>query len=184
MYKVRISNLKVSVKVSTCPNKLIEFKNNKANVCKDSGSFFVYRKLQFVFCIYYSGHINVTGIQTVQQIGACINIIATLPGIKQFNKITIDNITSTAKLHSSIYKWNRSFTTYLQDVANHNIFSKIQYSPQTFPGAFLKTKSEGTIVFFASGKFNVVGCKSAHSLITLIARFTSLIRQIAIQHDT
>lgn len=178
-HKIRISNLKVSIKVQVVPDLLIQFKNEHQQECKDSGSFFVYRQKSFVYCIYYNGHVNLTGVHCVTHIRSAVHILGQVPGIQAVIGLTVDNITCTAKLHPSIYEWKKSFAEYLQDIARFECFTKIQYSPQTFPGAFLKTQAQGTIIFFATGKFNIVGCKTSHDLLLLLTKFTQVVRTLA-----
>lgn len=179
MSKLKISNIKVSVKVSAKERMLRWFnKSETAKSTKDCGSFFVYRKNGFVFCIYYTGHVNLTGIKKIECIEEGITILKSIPGILSIKKITVDNITCTGKLHKSVYKWNRSFADYLNDLTIIENFDKVQYSPQTFPGAFLKKHGIGTVVFFATGKFNVVGCKSCDSLMQLVGLFLDSLKQI------
>ena len=144
---------------------------NSINPKKENGSFFVYRLRGYVFCVYYSGHINVTGIKFIQEIQYIENIINEFYGIKKVIKSTIDNITCTAKISASLYTWNEPFASYLRKIDDISIFDIIQYSPQTFPGAFLKTTNSGTIIFFATGKINIVGCKSVKTIKQLLKKF-------------
>ena len=171
MKKLNISNIKVSVKLFVHPSYLNLFKNNN-KISKENGSFFIYRNKSLVYSIYYKGHVNITGIKTKCDIANALTFLSDIPGVKKLYNFKVDNITCSAKLHQSIYSWNQSFTSYLNQLNHLNIFNIIQYSPQIFPGAFLKSSNTGTIIFFASGKFNVVGCKNIPSILTLIHKFT------------
>ena len=167
---LNISNIKISVKTKANPHKLKVLKTN-INPKKENGSFFVHRYCGFVFSVYYSGHINVTGLKSFEKIPEVQKIIKSFYGIKKIISTSVDNITCSATINPTIYKWNRPFTSFLRDIEKEHVFDIIQYSPQTFPGAFLKTKNCGTIVFFATGKFNVVGCKTIKSIKKLLGDF-------------
>jgi len=139
---------------------------------KNNGSFFVHRCDKIVYMIYFKGHVNVTGLKNKLQIMDAISYLQSVPGILSVRLISVDNITCSGQLKSSLYSWDRKFALYLKQfhVGSGYIY-KIQYSPQIFPGAFLKSENNGTIVFFATGKFNIVGCKSISAIIKTLKRF-------------
>ena len=151
----------------------------KLCVKKENTSFYVFRKGTIVFCVYYKGHVNITGIRTLQQIQNCVDFLSVVPGVKTIQSVQVDNITCSAKLHEHIYTWNQSFRKYLQRLATNKNFLKIRYCPQTFPGAFLKLTKQGTIVFFATGKFNIVGCKSFTDIQDLVYKFLIAIKHLS-----
>lgn len=174
---LNVSNVKVSVKVVANYQSLYKLRS-KLSVKKENTSFYVFRKNRIVFCIYYKGHVNITGLRTSNEINNCILFLQAIPGVKKIESVKIDNITCSGCLHNSVYKWNQSFSVYLQKLSKTRTFNKIQYCPQTFPGAFLKTFKGGTIVFFATGKFNVVGCKSYKDINILIQKFICALKQL------
>jgi len=176
-YNIHISNIKISVKTELCILRIRQFQN--LINCKENGSFFVFRLEGFVFSVYYSGHFNVTGLRNTSEIKKVKSVILSqIIGVTKIHKITIDNITCTSKLNKTVYTWEESFVNYLQRLEVQNSFDIIQYSPQTFPGAFLKTLNTGTIIFFATGKFNIVGCSSEKEIKTLLLKFLRSVKNI------
>lgn len=178
--KLCISNFKISVKAIVNVPALNTFKADTVNNCKDKGSFFVFREEPFVFCIYYRGHINITGIRSSENITVSLRKLMAVKGVLKVYSVKVDNITCTSKLSSRAYQWTTSFTSYLTKLDNLQIFDSVQYSPQVFPGAFLKRANYGTVVFFATGKFNIVGCKSKDELLLTIEQFISAINNVRI----
>lgn len=178
MPDLQISNIKVSIKTKVHKPSLLNFKSQNVQKCKDVGSFFVYRQKGFVFSIYYTGHVNVTGIRCMSKLEDGISILKSIPGIQSIKNIILDNITCTGLLPNSMYSCQNGFTEYLNALSALDNFDIIQYSPQTFPGAFLKKTGLGTIVFFSTGKFNLVGCKSYDILAQLITIFMNSILKL------
>ena len=60
---LNVSNVKVSVKVVANYQSLYKLRS-KLSVKKENTSFYVFRKNRIVFCIYYKGHVNITGLRT------------------------------------------------------------------------------------------------------------------------
>ena len=179
--KLLISNIKASFKLKSTVLALQHF-CQKVKPKKKNGSFFVHRHKTFVYCIYYKGHVNVTGIKRKHDLIIALSYLKQIPHVCHVKLLSIDNITCSAKLNSGIYTWSEKFSSYLKRLNKLcNGLYTIQYSPQIFPGAFLKTKLLGTIVFFATGKFNIVGCKSFASVFKSLITFTQLLEKLNIK---
>lgn len=167
-----ISNVKISVKTRVTPRALQVFKNSKGFE-KETYSFFTHRKEGLLYTFYFGGHVNVTGIKHKKDIDRLTTYLFDVVNISKIYKITIDNSTVTGKLKRRLFNKNESFTECIRRISNSsdNIFNKITYQRQSFPGVFLKINSVGTVVFFSSGKFNIVGCKNCHNLIYILNQF-------------
>jgi len=175
--KLNISNIKISAKISAYESDIRDWFLNNRHIVKESGSFFVYRLNKFVYCIYFKGHVNITGLKNRGDVESSVKLLTLLPFVKSAFLKSIDNITCSGKLSEENYSWNISFAKYLKKLSETDI--NIKFHPQVFPGAFLKFETqEGTIVFFATGKFNIVGCKSFSSILKLLTRFGKSVQHV------
>lgn len=167
-----ISNIKLSLKFEADPAVLKTYVKNNISITKPkNSSFFVIRqKCQektIVFIIYYSGHANITGVHVLSDImkNFILDFILNLPSVVRINSLKIDNITATGCYPNLMSLINRSnqvtdFDDLLHKLDTEKTFiTYIQYSTQKFPGAFIKSTANCTIVLFTSGKFNILGVK-------------------------
>ena len=106
-------------------------------------------------------HINITKVKNFKEIKNSIKHLQTILQISRafIVKSFIDNITITGKLATEI-----SLTKY---IAVNSHFT-IKYSPEKFPGLFVKIKTLGSIILFSSGSFIILGAKSKKKLLKLI----------------
>ena len=132
-------------------------------VSKYCSSFFVLRWNKFVYCVYYSGHINITGIETENNIAKSINHIVNVCNISETHSFKIDNITYSNTLKRNIFDTYVSFEEFVSEIDVFDFIISVQYSPQKFPGAFLRTE-KGTIIIFSSNKYTIVGTSSFKEL--------------------
>lgn len=151
-----VRNLKVSFKTVSNSHVLTQFANAHIKNTDIKPSFFVVRCHRFVFCIYFKGHINITGLCHVREICQCATIIKLIPGIHVITACQVDNITCTGALGYTIPQFYQLLS--FLNSSSQNDFLRIKYSQETFAGAQLKSRT-GTIILFMSGKFNIVGCK-------------------------
>lgn len=163
------SNIKISVKVRIPRSSLESFKTLRG-FTKETYSFFVHRRRRLVYTFYYSGHVNVTGIKKKFDLQKILKFLYSIDGFEKVTQIHVDNVTVTGCV--SPLHLTSNFRQQLYSIAKLGLFDSIAYKRQSFPGAFLKKKQVGTIVFFSSGKFNIVGCRSRLQVRDLIDRFS------------
>lgn len=173
-----ISNVKISVKVKSKTKAIRRFKE-RFGYTKESPSFFVCRICKLVFIVYYSGHINVTGIRSHDEINQVLNFLLAVPGIKRIESYQIDNITSSGQLSKRVFKSQGvPFAQYLHNDFFVKYFDAVKYTPQHFPGAFLRIEALGTVVLFSSGKFNIVGCSTPEGILLILYSFIKCVRRV------
>lgn len=149
-----IRNIKVSVKVNPIilNNALAQLKSEKINT-KEFCNFITFKTNNYTFIIFKTGkakdtHINITQIKDFCHIDLAINCLINLIKCTVIS-YTVDNIIATSDLLKSVC---------LSEIIEKNIFQKVKYNNEVFPGLFLKFK-QGTIIVFHSGKVVIVGCK-------------------------
>lgn len=178
---VHISNIKLSfkAKINCSILKQFIFVNNRNSIYihrPKTNSFFLFKLLKhqtqkIIFTVYYKGHINVTGIKSYKEIVQIKKVLLLIPGIKQLYNYTVDNITATGNLYHSFFHY--PFSKVLHTIINNKAIEQysIKYSPQTFPGAFIKIKNNrGTCVLFPSGKFNILGCQNKEQIDFIVTK--------------
>ena len=173
---VKISNVKFSLKVTLPSSEILNILSrvSKKRSVSYYNSFCVIRAFEknktFVFIVYYKGHVNVTGLKGNREISSACRLLK--KWFKRHNLVgfKVDNFTASSTLtYGSLFEWPRSFLGLLTDIKDkfvgthlHGITKysllNIHCHRQKFPGAFLKY-SVGTVILFASGKFNIVGVK-------------------------
>lgn len=160
-----VRNIKVSFKTKALSKSVREFSKTSIKFIDIKPSFFVKRHNKFVFCVYYTGHINVTGLSRLDQIKHCAKLIKQIPGIQKISYCKVDNITCTG---SVTFKSKSVFLKLIKFAfdSSSNLFDRIKYCQETFSGA-LFANANGTLVLFMSGKFNIVGCDTYLKAITL-----------------
>lgn len=169
-----ISNIKCSFTLQLLKPYIRHRKN--VQVSKFGTSYFIIRWDRYVFSVYYSGHVNVTGLQRLSDVHKVYHYLKTILIINKLIKFQVDNITYTSSITNSNLKYITSFTSFLQTIEKHECVHTIKYSAQRFPGAFLKlkTSSRATVILFASGKYNIVGCNTLKMLHDVCCAMTSL----------
>ena len=173
-----VRNIKISLLLE--PTNFIQkniqiFAFNK-NVTKKKHSFFVVRN-EFVYTIFYSGYINITGLKCNEDIKTSIMNILKLLKISSENiyKIKIDNIVASNLFNEKIEI--RKYILFLREKKY-----KIRYNPHRFPGATLKL-IKGSILFFVSGKFILLGFKNITDLHCENKKFISLFEEYKTSND-
>lgn len=154
-----IRNIKISFKVSSPDHLAVLVHQYKRSNAK-SDNFFVVRN-RFVYIIFISGHINTTKIATHEEIRESIRHFLSLFGLRCLilPYFTVDNITA-----SGIIDGPTLLLTPLRQAVQDRSFPErdciksIQFHPDTFSAAFIKT-AFGTILVFGSGKYIFVGSK-------------------------
>lgn len=127
------------------------------NIEKRNPSFFIYRS-DFVYTIFFSGHINCTKIKSYNDINTAVKNILDKFGLNYNNilKLQIDNILAVGRI--SYFICLQSFGHFLQSKG-----IQVQYNPQRFPGLCIK-KSPSSSLTFLSGKVILTGIKSETEL--------------------
>lgn len=168
MITSEVNNIKASCKVknSDVGAKLKEFSINSSLVTLKKSNFFVLRD-KFVYIIFYTGHINITGIKAFHEINQSKGEIKAHLNL-DIGEPRIDNITLSGSVKGKVNLF--SFSSILQQ--NRLDFG---FNPHKFPGLnFRPTSCPGTVVLFSSGKFILVGIKCQANITRVIDEFGRL----------
>lgn len=170
-----VKNIKISVKAADPVAAISDIARlHPQFVSKRKQSFFVLRPDEFVYCIYYTGHINVTGLKHLEDVRkSCLFLRCELSLEIVDGSIKIDNITSCTRLRSNHYFNLTRFMTELaatskceSDSSRECRILGLCYNKQIFPGAFVRTDI-GTILFFNTNKVVCVGTRTLRSTAVL-----------------
>ena len=158
MISCKINNIKVSCTLSG-PNifeVLKKISSTQNSVTKQRSNFFVLR-CKFVYIIFYTGHVNITGARDFDQVetAKCELIRIISNSLISINKTVIDNICLSGSLNTSFDLI--TFADYLRSIDRDFCFN-----PRRFPGLSVTSieRESGTFLIFASGKFVLVGVKN------------------------
>ena len=93
-------------------------------------------------------------------------------------KVSIDNITCSARLRQSLFNRKLRFALYLKEISKFcsPVYYQVKYTPQVFPAAFFKSRHFGTVALFSSDKINIVGCKSFSQIEEALVLFVETIQ--------
>lgn len=123
---------------------------NNFIVCKSTFSYTIFKKNHSGF-----HHINVTKLNHPSQIYDIYDYLQQIFDLSEIEKLHIDNICLIAKLPKKL-DCNKIFKKF------HHSYN-INFIIQRFPGLFLYTECF-TLVFFASGKVNILGVKNIQDI--------------------
>ena len=168
---IRTTNYKLSVTADIDKQGLLQLSKHLSTT-KRYPSFFVYRLNIYVFCIYYTGHINITGVACREEIRRALGACSRLRGVLRVKKVHIDNITCCGALGRQLTDFFKIVQT---EARLKTRFPVVKFCQETFPGAQFKLPGLGTVMLFRSGKYNVVGCKSLRSAHHLATQITELV---------
>lgn len=169
MYQFKISNIKLSLKLSrvcldSVQNVLLKKKCVKGVeiIVKKYQNFLVIKNV-FTYILFKSGdkqfnHLNITSVSSYEKIdSACDHLLNNLLEELNVKEIfrRIDNISATFNANKKI--------ELLDIISFFNSSCEISYNSEKFPGAFLKFKI-GTIIVFHTGKCVFIGCKNLSNL--------------------
>ena len=180
---VGVTNIKVSFKVN-CENlreKLLDFCHKSYLVSKTDCNFFVVRPADYVYIVFYSGHVNCTKIKDFNSIEDCQKNFKRLVEEETGHQLlisscSIDNISATGSLFSSPLSLF-SLGEYLRTRRE-----KFRYCPQRFPGLSVRIHS-ATFIVFTSGKYIAVGSKTLCELNIASNSFSRLIQDYGDSND-
>lgn len=174
-----IHNIKVSLRLSAYKDmrrKIINLYLKESELrhlagkesLKREGSFFVLRELDCkgVFVIFYSGHVNITRLTTLNEAKLACAAICRRLSIVAPPPYTIDSIQASGRLNLGIsVKKLKSVCDALSRRRQECSIQSVNFNAEKFPGAFVRSgKERGTALIFNSGKFVLVGAKSTSSV--------------------
>ena len=168
-----VNNIKASCKVQgkNISSKLKVFEKGRISVTKRKSNFFVLRD-KFVYIIFYTGHVNITGVRSRDTVNEARVYLSVL--IKNLDltlsQSVIDNICLSGSLSRGLNLV--SFSDQLQQDC-----VSFCYNPRKFPGlSFPSTNNNsGTTIVFTSGKFIIVGLKHEDAILDAESRLIELI---------
>lgn len=133
------------------------------NNLKVTASFTIVRLHRFVYTCFFSGFINLTGLQNFEQIEEGIQCLAKYLHMKRrhFEKIKVDSISASYPEPSLIPKQN--VARVIKEAYTFNCVRSIKFNRERFPAAFIKT-NYGTVLWFGTPSIVVVGSKSEYDL--------------------
>ena len=163
MHNLKVTNMAISWKGDfDCKKTKKAFENIistqliKPNLVKYYANFAVvrYRQVKFVYIIFYSGHVNCTGVSNPNFIAIALKVF------KQSYSIPIHSF--KIKAIAATTKFNLKF---LPEYINHilsesnNALYKLSIVSNRFTGLMFRFKIGGSVQVFYSGKTNFLGAR-------------------------
>jgi TATA-box binding protein (TBP) (component of TFIID and TFIIIB) len=192
---MEITNFKFSMKILFTSrgdyNALMNHFKNQRNLLQTYKNFFVILIENIKYIIFCNGHINISGVRTINEIKYIQSLIPYifdyLPRrMSNGKRYQIDNISATECFKDLII--NLSHFGYLSKIdgiksfltsINHHIKPYkeigISYEPELFHGIRICTNI-GTCIMFATGKVNYLGSSSIDKLNWVASRIYILIK--------
>lgn len=171
-----INNVKVSCKVTgpSIKRTLQDLSCTSDSVTRKSSNFFVLRS-KYVYIIFFTGHVNITGVRSVNEVAnSCIHLKGLLHNKDlEISTPSIDNICSSGSVRDRVDLYQ--LAVFLQKNGYQFCFN-----PHKFPGlsiAPLENAARGTFTIFSSGKFILVGLKSSYELDSVTKVFFAIIEK-------
>ena len=156
------NNIKLHFQIETaCLSALKVFLLGCELVTKQKPSFCVLKYNSLIFTCFYSGHINVTGIKTLENICQCVESFASKTNIplQSFSAPVVDNI--SAKYETKKQKINLNILK--SSLVKDSRIISLKYNRERFPGLFIKTLM-GTVIWFPTNSIISVGSKNTSDL--------------------
>lgn len=155
------TNVKIHVKLTEGIVQYCHTLLNSDKTHKRTSSFVILRLNPFVYTCFFTGFINITGIETLDLIPAAICQLKEHLKLSQLLQPTVDSVSSCWPKKLQLKSIN------LQRVkaaaASHPEVKTLRYNRERFPALFTKTKY-GTILWFASPAIVAVGSKTLEDL--------------------
>lgn len=177
MFSYDVNNIKVSYKLtsSRLAQQLEDLAAKSRESSKRLGNFFVFRKKDFVYVIFFKGHVNCTKLKTLREVKRSKKILTrSISGECTVSRANIDNITASGSIFNArergVKKLNLlRFCDFLKGEQ-----LKHRYNPHRFPGLNFRLLNV-TFLIFNSGKFIVIGAKSFKKLPLIIDEFSKCV---------
>ena len=182
----KVNLIKCSIRVGHIPSALegiVNLRNNNSHkwfIESDRKASYIYRcpDSSLVFQIFYSGHINITGIPKELEIASAVSSVCDLIKVSKCLQetvvYTIDNIQATGKLN--LASQSKSLKE-LSDALNRMKLeeewwiSRINFDTNVFPAIIIKFTAAfdnpqlcGTALIFNNRKFVLVGLRHVSSV--------------------
>jgi len=179
MDRCTVNSIKISYKIKTndAEKLLHNFAQDSSHVTKVRSNFFVLRN-QFVYVIFFSGHVNGMKLKTDEDIANSQNCLRDCLTNCELTTPVIDNIAASGILRGSSINLFK-FSEFLEELKIPHHFN-----PQSFPGLNLRIGSV-TFVVFASNKYLAVGSKTRTQLENgcrtfeeYVSRFNAVLRGV------
>ena len=168
---IKISNIKVSVKIKTISARALKNLCDESNVkYKDVGNFIIFKltdeKNQFKYTYSIFGprskkqdkiHTNICGLKEGQIEKSIKRLQIFLNYPHENTSYEVNTVTATTKLGHNI-NLRHFLESNLIDSAN-----EIKFNPEAFPALYL-TRDKITYSIFSTGSVNIVGAKSREAI--------------------
>lgn len=128
---------------------------------KKKGNIVTLRTEDYVFIIFTSGHINATGVKSLDLIEDCLDFFLTIFSLPYSNSdinVRIDNISASCFLGHPLHVGIDA----LRDITKVHQ-GTLSFNQEAFPGITINLPW-GTLIIFTSGKINAVGVKKKTNL--------------------
>ena len=134
---------------------------------KKTASFFIVRD-KFIYTIFYTGHINCTGIKRLSDINESVSRLMSQLNLTldQVKTVKIDSILAASRISNYV-----NLTSFAHFLRQRNY--SVQYNPQRFPGLCIR-KFPGCVLTFISGKVIFSGPNSEEILHRVATNFFKL----------
>jgi Transcription factor TFIID (or TATA-binding protein, TBP) len=156
-----ICNYKISFHTRIPLKRALELLQQQAEISvKLEHNYAVIRPKSHVYSINFSGYVNITKLRTLEAIEPAIDAFCSMVNIPRLPyKYNIDNMTASGRF-GSVLPLHRI----REHLLDSNCPARFRYKPSRFCGANLKYFGYGTIIFFQSGAYTVVGAKCVENI--------------------
>ena len=153
-------------------------------------NFCIKRIEKNVFTIFSSGHVNVTGVRSFDDVRKTIDIFTSQFNTVEKNSIVIDNSTTVASYFGTKSKEKNSaqhsekrinisaLTSIIKNDLSNEDNITLSLRPHFFPGAVIRRKNKCTIIVFTTGRFIIIGAKSTDEVIEAYDTVCAIIRRV------
>jgi len=161
---MNITNVKIHVRVKEKIEQYCDTLLKSDKTHKKTSSFVILRLPPFVYTCFFTGFINITGIQTLDLISTAIDQLKDQLNIKYPLEPTIDTVSSCWPKSEYLPKFN--LLCVKAAAGKHPDVKTIKYNRERFPALFTRTKF-GTILWFATPAIVAVGSKEQEDMTRL-----------------
>lgn len=163
----KITNLKVSLRRKLCLKDLQQARDKLlykgATLRGRSHNFITFTSSSYVYTLFSSGHVNITGLQKERDILPAVNILRELLPEETITVpnnalISLDNLSVSGRLREEgtiKYRFAERLESFCQE---HDLMQCRAWNPEVFAGYTIRTP-HGTLVIFPSGAINILGIK-------------------------
>lgn len=174
-----VQRLKRGILRLACSSESLKSVKKKKPVFKEHHNFVVWRN-SFVYIVFsQSGAVNVTGIRRYSDISKAVVLFCREFGLRRrhIGRVTVDNVTASGDFGGGVNLRLLKKSINCRGSEEKQLIRSASYNISYFPACFCKTFTVGTVIVFASGKYNIVGAKCRADVETVFRAMLALMKR-------